>query len=191
MLNGIKTRKRTFSSVCLHLHPFSRLKAKIKSQTEQATAVCYSCLLPLNMMWYFPFSSPPIPTLPFFLPSFSVSSLVAVQRWGESNLNYVSQGPISLLLAVGISGLLISYQPVIGLRSRWPSDIPQIYDTPDRLRGGWGGGGLIGGRVVPLPTLYSTKYPPDHKSANSSSSESVFKIMPARKIQSLLRRSRN
>lgn len=73
--------------------------------------------------------------------SFSVSSLVAVPCWGESNLNYVSQGPIPLLPAVGISDLLISYQPVIGLRSPSPSDIPQIYDTPDSLRGGWGGGG--------------------------------------------------
>lgn len=75
--------------------------------------------------------------------SFSVSSLVAVPCWAESNLNYVSQGPIPLLPAVGISGLLISYQPVIGLRSPSPSDIPQIYDTPDRLRGGWGGGGWV------------------------------------------------
>lgn len=75
--------------------------------------------------------------------SFSVSSLVAVPCWAESNLNYVSQGPIPLLPAVGISGLLISYQPVIGLRSPSPSDIPQIYDTPDSLRGGWGGGGWV------------------------------------------------
>lgn len=56
--------------------------------------------------------------------SFSVSSLEAVPRWEESNLNYVSQGPIPLLPAVGISDLLISYQPVIGLRSLSPSDIP-------------------------------------------------------------------
>lgn len=73
------------------------------------------------------------------LLSFSVSSLVPVPCWEESNLNYLSQGPIPLLPAVGISGLLISYQPVIGLQSPSPSDIPQIYDTPDSLRGGWGG----------------------------------------------------
>lgn len=73
--------------------------------------------------------------------SFSVSSLMAVPCWGGSNLNYVSQGPIPLLPAVGISGLLISYQPVIGLRSPSPSDIPQIYDTPDSLRGGCEGRG--------------------------------------------------
>lgn len=133
------------------------------------------------MMWYFHCLFSPL--------LFPVSSLAAVQRWGESNLNYVSQGPISLLPAVGISGLLISYQPVIGLRSRSPSDIPQIYDTPDSLRGGWGGGGLIGGRVVPLvclPTLYSTKYLPDHISANSTSGDSVFKITP-KKDKSVLK----
>lgn len=186
MLNRITTRKKSFSSVCLHINLLSTLKTigqNVKHSKQQLFA---TAVVPLNMMWYFPFSFPPVPppTQPFFSPSISVSSLAAVQRWGESNLNYVSQGPISLLPAVGISGLLISYQPVIGLRSRSPSDIPQIYDTPDRLRGGWGGGGLIGGRVVPLvclPTLYSTKYLPDHKSANSSSSESVFKITPAKK----------
>lgn len=85
---------------------------------------------------------------PLCLPlstSFSVSSLVAAPCWGESNLNYVSQGPIPLLPAVGISGLLISYQTVIGLRSPSPSDIPQIYDTPDSLSGGWGGRAVAGG----------------------------------------------
>lgn len=109
----------------------------------------------------------------FFFPA---SSLAAVPCWVESNLNYASQGPISLLPAVGISGLLISYQAVIGLRSPRPSDIPQIYDTPDRLRGGWGGGGLIGGGggSSRLPTLYSTKCLPDRRGANSR--KGIFSI---------------
>lgn len=124
---------------------------------------------------YFPsfhFSSPAAPLHSFF----SASSLAAVPCWVESNLNYASQGPISLLPAVGISGLLISYQAVIGLRSPRPSDIPQIYDTPDRLRGGWGGGGLIGGGggSSRLPTLYSTKCLPDRRGANSR--KGIFSI---------------
>lgn len=95
-------------------------------------------------------------TLFFFLPA---SSLAAVPCWVESNLNYASQGPISLLPAVGISGLLISYQAVIGLRSPRPSDIPQIYDTPDRLRGGWGGGGddWWRGRFLPPANILLNK----------------------------------
>lgn len=120
----------------------------------------------------FHFSSQAAPLHPFF----PASSLAAVPCWVESNLNYASQGPISLLPAVGISGLLISYQAVIGLRSPRPSDIPQIYDTPDRLRGGWGGGGLIGGGGGPsrLPTLYSTKCLPDRRGANSR--KGIFSI---------------
>lgn len=99
--------------------------------------------------FHFPPQSAPLHSL------FSASSLAAVPCWEESNLNYASQGPISLLPAVGISGLLISYQPVIGLRSPSPSDIPQIYDTPDSLKGGWGGGGwLVAGRfLLPANTL--------------------------------------
>lgn len=120
---------------------------------------------------------------PLFLPlstSVSVSSLVAVPCWGESNLNYVSQGPIPLLPAVGISGLLISYQAVIGLRSPSPSDIPQIYDTPDSLRGGEEAGGFL----LPANTLLNkmSSWPQRCQllPTSLSSCKGIFNIMPGK-----------
>lgn len=110
------------------------------------SSLCVCVLIYCSFSPVFCFHFPSVTSLPLLSLSpllFSVSSLAAVPCWGDSNLNYVSQGPISLLPAVGISGLLISYQPVIGLRSPSPSDIPQIYDTPDSLRGGWGGRGWL------------------------------------------------
>lgn len=138
----------------------------------------------LNPVSFF-FLQSPLLCLPLST-SFSVSSLVAVPCWGESNLNYVSQGPIPLLPAVGISGLLISYQPVIGLRSPSPSDIPQIqYMT---LLTAWEVGeeaGVEWWRGVPpacLPTFYSTKCLPNQIDANCyprlSSCKGIFNIMP-------------
>lgn len=113
-------------------------------------------------------------------------TIAAATCWGESNLNYASQGPILLLPAVGISDLLISYQLVIGLRSPSPSDIPQIYDTLDSLRGGWGGGRVSRSEEFFLPpclqTLYSTICLLDHMDAEHRphlySWKEILKLMP-------------
>lgn len=132
-------------SFCLEPYPHYLLEYDGALSYEYSIFYIFFSLRKMSVFCYIAAS----PSLFFFKrspsvcpsPLFSVSSLVAVPCWGESNLNCSSQGPIPLLPAVGISGLLISYQPVIGLQSPSPSDIPQIYDTPDSLRGGWGGRG--------------------------------------------------